>query len=317
SVDFGVVTPGSTQEAQFVLQNRSASSVRVAKVTPSCKCTAISLTEGTQIPAGGTVSFRASLAVPRTPGEKEAKVFIVLEGTTAPLMAMIRAVASLPVQASPTYIDALKNVTSGEVVLSSIDAKPFRILSVDGRTPVLAAATLSNGESTSASPPAASYKLRWDIPTPAAGETLPLWWIVETDRDDAPLIPLRIRHETTGTRADPGKDARYWFFPEALVLAGRIKSDQRVELSTEIEHLNVKGRGRVERPDWSEVVGVKSLASGVNAELISARLVADHVEVKFALTIGAGHSGFISVPIEIETKTGKGVVPVAASVQVP
>ncbi|MSR19288.1 MAG: DUF1573 domain-containing protein, partial [Phycisphaerales bacterium] len=49
SVDFGVVTPGSTQEAQFVLQNRSASSVRVAKVTPSCKCTAISLTEGTQI----------------------------------------------------------------------------------------------------------------------------------------------------------------------------------------------------------------------------------------------------------------------------
>ena len=303
--DFGVVPPGSTQQASFSIRNIGPAALRVAQVTPSCKCTNINLPLGSTIQPGGELEFSASLAVPKNPGEKDAKVFIVFDGYPAPLIARMKADARLPVFATPSFVDALKGVTAGEVTVGSRDGTPFQILSAGGHPPDFA------------SPPAgpqSTYTLRWSIPAPAAGQTLPLWWVVETDRADAPLIALRIRHETTGVRADPTKDSRFWFFPEPLVVAGDVAAGEPVELEVEIEHTNTKGRGKVERPDWGQVKAVRSLSPLATVALVSVREAgATEAEVRFSFTLApeAAGKGALLLGVEVETATGRGSFPVA------
>lgn len=306
-VDFGIVTPGSSHEARFVLRNAGTQPVRIAKATPSCKCTEISPVEGLVIAPGSELELRATLAVPRTPGEKDAKVFLVFEGFKAPLLAKMRADASLPVRATPAFVDALKGVSSGSVRVESRDGKPFRILSAGGTAPIVTGPQPGD--------PQAAYDIGWTLPRPDASGQIPLWWLVETDRDDAPIVALRIRHETTGVKADPGKDARFWFFPDPIVVAGRLAPSTPIELSTEIHHNNPKGRGRIERPDWQSVQSVRSLSPLATATLIEARAGGpEESEVRFRFELAPGASGMLVIPVEVRTATGTGVVPVAASV---
>lgn len=304
--DFGVVPPGSTQRASFSIRNVGQAALRVAQVTPSCKCTNINLPVGSSIQPGATLEFTASLAVPKNPGEKDAKVFVVFEGFQAPLIAKMKADARLPVFATPSYVDALKGVSTGEITVSSRDGAPFRILSAGGAAPVFVSPPTPEPQST--------YTLRWSMAAPPAGQILPLWWVVETDRADAPLIALRVRHETTGVRADPTKDARFWFFPEPLVVAGDVPAGQAVELEVEIEHINTKGRGKVERPDWGQVTAVRSLSPLATASLVSVRPAGPtEAEVRFSFTPSpeAAGKGALLLSVEVETATGKGNFPVA------
>lgn len=300
-VDFGKVPPGSKLPAKFAIRNLGSKPITIKSVIPSCKCTGVNALAGSVIAPGASVELLATLEVPGTPGEKEAKVFLTFEGFGAPRMAVIKADASLPIRASPAYIDSLKSVVEGTIQVTSEDGKPFSILSAGGATPMFVGFDLAKDA------PSAQYTLRWRVPnTPC--ELMPLWWIVETDRANCPLVAMRIRNECTGSAADPTKAARYWFFPEALGVAGRLCAGESTVVPIVIEHYNPRGKGAIVRPDWAEVKAVRSLSPQLTATLDGIRPGGkDDLAVLIRVSPTAGVNGVIYGMVEIETATGKGV----------
>ncbi len=304
-IDFGKVKPGSKLPAKFVIRNTGLDPLKITSVVPSCKCTDVNVLAGTVIAPGASVDLLATLDVPGTPGIKEAKVFLTFDGYGAPRMAMLKADASLPIRVTPEYIDALKSVVNGTIKVTSEDGKAFSILSAGGIAPAFV------GFDATKDAPRESYTLRWTVPnTPC--ESMPLWWIVETDRVDCPLVAMRIRHECTGSKADPTKADRYWFIPEPLAVAGRLGPDESIVIPMVIEHYNPKGRGEIVRPDWSDIKRVRSLSPKITAKLEGVRPGnKDDVAVMIRITPTALASGILYVPVEIETATGAGVFAVS------
>ncbi len=304
-VDFGKVKPGSKLPAKFLIRNRGTQPLTIKSVVPSCKCTDVNELAGKVIAPGASVELLATLDVPGTPGEKDAKVFVTFDGYGAPQMVMMKADASLPIRVTPAYIDALKAVVEGKIVVASDDGKPFTILSAGGVAPKFL------GFDPTKDAPKSSYTLRWTLPNTSC-ETMPLWWVVETDRVDCPLIAMRIRHECTGSKADPTKAERYWFFPEPLAVAGRLAIGESAVVSMIIEHYNPKERGKVIRPEWSQVKSVRSLSPQMTATLDGLRPGnKDDVAVLIRVAPVAGVTGILYAPVEIETATGKGVFAVS------
>jgi hypothetical protein len=307
-IDFGRVSPGSRHPARFLLRNLSGGPVTVARATPSCKCTDLSDVVGKTIAPGAAIELTATLAVPGSPGQKDAEVLIALQGVPGVARARMQADVTMPVRVEPAYVDALKGAQEGEIRVASVDGAPFRITAAGGKAPSFV------GFDPAADALRAEYRIRWrtqDLGAPA----IPQWWVIDTDRADCPQVPLRIRHETTGSRFDPGRTARFWFVPESIVLAGRVRPGTLIELRTTIEHLNPAAQGRVTNPAWSQVRGMSVPGGEGTAELVSATPRGESfVDLVFRFTAAPGRQGPMYVPVMIETATGQGPVFVAATV---
>jgi len=304
SIAFGAVAPGSSHTGTFTLLNTTPAPVTVRAAVPSCKCTALTDIVGKSIPAGGTLKFDVTMEVPLTPGVKDATVQIVVEGLPKPLTAKLSADSVMPIRVEPAYVDALKGKSMGTVVARSANGTPFRILSAGGSLPQFV------GFDPAADAPRAEYTLRWTAPSQPC-ESMPLWWVIETDRADCPLVPLRIRHECTGSKADPGRFAREWFFPEPIGIVGRVAPGSAAETVVPIEHYNPQARGAVQRPQWKDVVRVETRDPRAQAALVRTQAgTRDQVDVRLSVTPAPSLRGFFAIPVDIVTATGTGTITV-------
>jgi hypothetical protein len=301
-VNLGPVEPGSTSPAKFTVINNGPNPVTVLDAKPNCKCTAINDVKGKVIPPGGMIELAASLAAPRVPGPKEAVVFLTFD-RHQPMQAKIAGDVRFPILCDPPFVDALKEVTSGTIKVRSLDGKPFEIRRSGTKDPVFVGFTPGTDA------PRAEYEIRWDLSGRTA-EQMPLWWFLWTDRSDCAVIPLRVRDEATGTKADMGRFQRFWIVKESLVLGGACHNGTSCEVEFELEHYNPPKRGAIERPDWSAVKAVRSLIPGLEVKFVSKRDVgADAAMVKIAYK--PLHGGMFEGELEIETATGTGRVPFA------
>jgi len=303
-VDFGRLEPGAARTATFRLRNDSARAVRVQSAFPSCKCTDITDLAGTEIPAGGQVELKATLQAPRAPGPKDAKVFVTLEGAPRPVVAQMQGEVIWAVQPSPPYVDALQGARTGTITLRSTDQAPFRVRSVDGRPPAGA-----SGSDPAA--PAQEHGVTWDLRGVPDG-SFRQWMLVETDHPRARLIPLRVRHESTGVRFDPGATQRGWQVPESVVVLGAVKAGEPVTCSTVLE--NAVPRGKPRPAGWDRVTGVRAEDPRLKAELVQAKVKGEAVEVIMRVTVQPGSTGVLWMPVAIEGATGTGRCFVAAVV---
>lgn len=308
-VDLGAVLPGSTNPGKFTLVNTGKDPVVVRDAVPNCKCTAISDVKGKTIAPGGTLELTAALTAGQTPGEKEATVFLTFDPVAParepipPAAAKIKGDVRLAVNATPPYIDALKGVSKGTVKLRSADGKPFGVLRSGGRDPVYI------GFDPAKDAPRAEYELAWDF-AGTAPTGMPLWWFVFTDRPECPVIPLRVRHENTGTKHDMARFQRFWIIKEALVLGGNFMVGKPGELELVLEHYNPPKRGAIERPDWNDVRSVRSLTPDATVRFLSRRETgADESVVK--IEVVPTKVGMIEGELEVTTATGVGRVPFA------
>ena len=307
SIDFGAVEPGSINEATFTITNRGERSVRVERATPSCVCTTLTDLTGVAIAPGESVALRASLDAPIVAGEKDAKVFIVLEGMSQPAIVKLVGMVTLPVQPTPAYADALKGVTNGVIGLASTDGRPFRVIASNGTDPDFVGPGGSG-------PSLASYAVRWSIDG-MDPDSIPKWWIFSTDRDDCPLVACRVRNENTGSRRDASRFDRRWIAKDDFITLGRLRIGEPVEVPIRLTHYNPRGAGAIDKPDWSRVLGARSADARVEASLVSATVDGpDAVDLVVRLVPNGPAEPLLYVPIEIETATGAGEVEIAAMV---
>ncbi len=257
-LDFGVIDPKSTHQALITLRNTGAGPIRIIDAKPDCACTAPENLAGRVIGPGETIPFSATFTAPTETGRKKAKITLIFEyggKTQRPISIPLHGLITMAVRSSPPYIDALKGVTTGQVRLDSVDGRPFRIISADGRPPVFADGfDPESGESRSA------YTVRWNVPPRSidncAGARL--WWVVETDNPDCPILPLRIRHECTGGRRDPDRQRRGWSFKEYIANLGAVAGGKTVEVDVEIDNKTLV-----------PILSVQSMSPDARAELVS------------------------------------------------
>lgn len=303
-IELGVVPPNSQHRRTFKIVNSGPIALKVRAASPSCRCTTVDDIVGKSIPAGGSIDLEAVFDAPPTPGYKDATVNIVIEGVQQPLTARIGGDVTLPIRVDPAFVDGLKGRVAGSFAMSSIDGKPFTILSSGGRPPVF--------DGPPPQGPQSAQRLAWNI-AGISCERMPLWWIVVTDHPDCPIVPLRIRHDCTGSKADMGRYARYWIAKEQLVNLGRIaEGGEKIE-EFQIDHYNPRGRGAIVRRDWGDVRSVSTATPDLSVRLLGTRPAGDgSVVLSLGFSSRAGFTGIVESVLRIETASGAGEIPLVA-----
>jgi len=310
--DFGLVEASQELPAVFKIRNNSSSALQIVTLLPSCKCTTTADYTGRTIAPGESLELAATLNAPATPGVKEAKVNVVFSGYTKPTLLQLKCDVRLPIRAVEEFVDALKGVTSGVLTIESTDGQPFTIVSSNGGKPSFVDFDPAKDS------PRSQYRLNWSVDGwPCEG--MRLWWIIETDRADCPILPCRIRHECTGVRADPTYKERKWLVKEPLVSAGRIKAGQPVKLRIDVENGEPKAgpnKPAVFSTTYRQISAVQSMGPEAKAALISVQpRGTDEAIVNFEFTPSPGTSGLIYTTVRLVSPSGTAVVPVVAVVE--
>ena len=307
--DFGDVGPGTTHPAIFQLVNNGTGPVTLESASPSCTCTTITDVAGKSIPPGGRMELEAALASPKQPGSKSAKVFLRAEGVGQPLILEIRGDVTLAIRATPPFAKALSNVADGVISLSAIDGKPFTVLSSNGETPRFV------NHDPASDPPRAEYELKWSILNMPC-ESIPRWWVVETDRPDCPLIPCRVQNECTGSKRDMNRYLRHWIFADYLLDAGAVSRGVPFTLVTDLEYYNPRGGGALQKKDWAQQLSAQAQIPGVNVKVVGSEELSDEtIRVELSVVLDETvPAGLLYAPVTLYTATGNGLVDVIAKV---
>lgn len=280
-LDFGIVRPGQKVNGTITLKNPLPRPVKITKATPSCQCTGVDI-EGKEIPANGTLEFPISIKMSTAPVKKLAYLQILIEDVKQVVVVVLEGEVALAIRATPGFIDVQQKTNmppTGTFTIAAGDGKPFSVLAVHNQTPVFVDFTPGKDA------PRASYTLRYDFTeamTPGSTKRVPPYLIVETDREDCPVVDLRVRHETTQIK------------PTLHVAAyrsscGRIKPGTSGEFELEIEKMGSQ-----------RITGVKSLWPEAKAELIDQTSdTQGNVLVRVKVTPPANFTGMLFFPVEL------------------
>jgi len=286
-IDFGFVRPHTKLDSTVSIVNDLDQPLTISAAQPTCQCTTVDLV-GKVIPARGKLDFPISMKVSST-GLKQAAVQIAIEGAgfervlvvelSAQVVYSIRAVTqNAPGGPWDPFIDAATNPARvrGEVKVESLDGKPFKVLSVGMKPPQFLDWAPSQA-------PKSSYRVRYDV-SAVDCPSMPRYLILETDRTDAPLIDMRVRHECTHIKPAVG-------FAEFRANAGIVSPSSPGTFEIEIKRMKTPaGVGRV--------LGVSSMRSDMKAELVEQTNDGESVLATVRLTPLAGASGVMLFPVK-------------------
>ena len=206
-LNWGTTDPETTVDGSVELENISKEPLTIVTVQSSCACTTTRSLDGQTIPPGGTVTLEAQLDPQNSVGRKTTRIKVLVEGYSKVLEFDGTAEVSRPVRIRPQYIntvgepndpdsDAVVNQT-GTLMVSSLDRQPFRVLSVQGRPPLYGASKEATGG------PRVQHLLVYDIEDYRQPDgRYERYVVVETDREDAPLIEVLLRHRNSALDID-------------------------------------------------------------------------------------------------------------------
>ena len=204
TVMLGFIEPRASVTREVPLRNTSDKPVRILKAVPSCTCTTLDVT-GKVIPPMGELLIPITMKVSSATGIKTANVQFVLEGVPSVLTVAMQGEVPYPVRALQLdpktdtrvpYIDAFTNPgkVTGLIEVVATDGKPFTVTGVQGAPPKYA------GFDPATDAPRTSYTVEYDLAGIECAK-MPPYLIVATDRADAPVIDMRVRHACT--KIDP------------------------------------------------------------------------------------------------------------------
>ena len=132
------------------------------------------------------------------------------------------------------------------------------------------------------------YTLRWDL-TSYTTQTMPWWWVVETDRPDAPLVDVRVMHDST--KIDRSRTSR-WIRGDLRILAGVLRPGQTYDIRPKLKY-NPRGRPDPGGPQ------VQALTPGIRVELISYEPVGSDMLCTIRVTVLRREPGLLYEKINI------------------
>lgn len=198
-IPLGFIEPRSAVTREVTLRNTSSAPIKIVKAVPGCTCTTLDVA-GKVIPAMGELKVPITMKVAGSTGVKTANVQFVLEGVPSILTVGMQGEVAYPVRAvqrdaatgaKAPYVDAFATPANvkGEIEVVATDGKPFRVTSVQGEPPEYVGYNPAEA-------PRSAYTLRYDISSYPCPQ-MPPYLIVGTDRADAPVIDMRVRHACT------------------------------------------------------------------------------------------------------------------------
>lgn len=272
-VDFGLVDPKALVEVEVTLSNSSDAPIEIIASKPTCQCTTVDMT-GKVIPARGSIQMPISMQTSAAVGIKQAAVSLLFRDIAQPMQVGLKAEVAYSVVARPLpYIDALEESRlSGTFDLESPNGQPFRVISVQGKSPTFV------GFDPARDAPRARYTLGYDFRGLAAS-AVPKYMLIETDREDCPLVDIRVRHEAT--RLSPG-----FRFAEFRSMVGAIAPGESGGFTLEVEDM---GPLRFDT--------VYAVSPDATAELLSQHSDGKNLLVSVNVTPRAGFTGLLQVPV--------------------
>jgi len=315
--DFGIIEPNSTHEVNAVIHNTGTVPISIDKVTPSCACTATQDLTKTVIPAGESIPFIASFKAPTEPGLKSAHITVAFKqgGTKKGLRIYLQGLVTMPLRAELPYVNAYERLKPGETVVksqtgettvTSMDGKPFRIITSGGKQPVY-----TDGFNPKADEPRNSYTVKWSIPESNINncQGMRRWWVIETDHPDCPILPMRVRNECTGSRLDMTRRDRGWYFKEYIAQLNAIEAGKPVEAEV---LLPVTKSG-------IKIQSVQSQSQNAHAQLISSITSDDgkSITCRVRFTPRKDYKGVIYAMVMFKSNTGSKDIPFIAKVVPP
>jgi hypothetical protein len=283
-IDFGILPPAATREGAVKLVNTGSRELEILTVQPSCKCTTLEDLSGKKIPPGGFVELKATMKAQSAPGRKSAEVKVLIDGYSQVVQVQLKQEVSLPIRVSPSYLNVVSgNPQTGRTVIESIDKQPFRICAIGGKRPNLVGFDPDKDE------PRNQYILDWDFNRDFQPGEAKRYWLIETDREDCPLVDIFVRHESTVLlpRGVIATEYRHTF--------GRLEQGMSHDFVLELTKLN---------PD-ERIVAAASASSLAKVDLVSSQLEGDVMRVSLRVVPNPDTLGVAWIPFSVYTSAGR------------
>lgn len=283
-IDFGILPPSVTKEGVVKLVNTGNKELEILTVQPSCKCTTTEDVSGRKIPVGGFLELKANMKAQSAPGKKTAEIKVLIDGYSQVIPIQLKQEVSLPIRVSPSYLNVVKGQpTKGRTVIESIDKQPFTICAVGGKKPNLV------GFDPAKDAPRSQYLLDWDFERDFAPGEAKRYWLIETDREDCPLVDIFVRHESTVVlpKGIAPTEYRHTF--------GRLEQGKTYDFVLELTKMS---------PD-EQIVAAASASSAAKVELVSAAMEGEVMRVNLRVVPNADTLGLTWIPFMVYSSTGR------------
>jgi hypothetical protein len=280
-LDLGLLAVGESGTGSVKVRNTGDRAVTILATRASCACTYARDLAGKVLGPGEAVDLTATLTPKPGVGPKKERIRVAAVGYTEFVVVDVIGEVSLPVRATPSVLESYRLGLSGQVVVSSVDGRPFRVLRTDGRPPQFV--DFDPGSDALRS----RYTLRWDLNGYTA-RTMRWWWVVETDHPDAPLVDLRVQHEWTKMRTTGLR----WVRGDLRIPGGVLRPGGSFDFETKLKY------NPNSRPDpGSPLVG--ALTPGIRARLVSYEVIGSDIQCTIRVTVLRNEPGLLYEKINI------------------
>jgi hypothetical protein len=281
-LDLGLLGVGQSGSGTVKVRNVGDRTVKILTTKASCACTYAKDISGTVLAPGEAVDLSATLEPKPGVGDKKEQIRVVAAGYTEYVTLDVIGEVALAIRAIPAGLPAFQVGLTGQVDVVSLDGEPFRIVRAGGRPPQFV------GFDPASDAPRNRYTLRWDL-TSYTTQTMPWWWVVETDRPDAPLVDVRVMHDST--KIDRSRVSR-WIRGDLRILAGVLGPGQTYDFRTKLQY-NPKSRPDPGPPQ------VAALTPGIRAELVSHEAIGSDMHCTIRVTVLREEPGLLYEKINI------------------
>lgn len=269
NLNFGIVPPHTIGKGTAKIWNVGDQPLRIVKSITSCGCTSTENLAGRVIPPGGFIEFNTEMEMKTGLGVKREKVTLLFEGYGGTqVIFYYNAEVARPVRVVPPYVDAVTQGRTGTVEVTSLDNKPFQILKAHGLAPQFVGFDPATDE------PRTRYTLKWDM-SQFNGKRVPWFWVIETDHPNAPIVDVRLRHNSTRAVQDR---TRSWQPKDQRILIDLVRNGESVEIITKHEY----ARNRTPQPQTAQV---KSLSAILDAQLVGVEQKGRLLEFRVRITL--------------------------------
>ncbi len=212
-LDFGLMRPRETRTETVLLTNAGNEPIRFTNVTSTCGCAKGSVEQNTINP-GESARLDVTLEARENVGPLNQKLTVFIEDSPKRIPVELTAEVTKPIKADPFFLNLL-GPKEGEIKLTAVDGAPFKVLSIDGEP--------AEGSLSQLRP---SHTVPWDL-SETAPEDLRLWYMIETDHPEMPLIDLRVVHPALFPKMNQG--SHWTATPDRLVLGTLSAGESRTE----------------------------------------------------------------------------------------